>query len=489
MSLLGLLVAAMLGLVLATPAQAGNANWTGGGTDALWSNTSNWSATPVPGSGNTATFNAAAGAGGATIDLTGGVTIQQITFDTANAAAYTIGSGGVGNQTLYFNAGGVTINSNVINDQLFNANIVLDTANGNKAFSFTNNSTTPSLTFAGDISSTTTGNKTLTVTGSGATSISGALTNGTGVLLLTKSGAGTLTLSGANTYTGTTTVSGGILLAKNAAALPNYASQTFSVNTSGAILAVNAGAGSPTEWSDTEIANLLANATVTFASGTSFGIDTTGGDFTYGNVIPNKTNMGLTKLGANTLILSAANAYPGATTVGSSNGANAGTLQLSGAGTISSVATVYGGTLDLNGLTRTITTLTLGKGASGSDATVSIGAGELRLGGNVTYDATNNPNGATISGAGGGLLSLLANRTFTVGNSSAAAADLTVSAIIQNGDGTARKLTKEGAGTLVLSGANTYTGGTSIKNGIVRTGANNVINGGNVDLLIFESLM
>src|SRR5207245_4911310 len=48
---------------------------------------------------------------------------------------------------------------------------------------------------------------------------------------------------------------------------------------------------------------------------------------------------------------------------------------------------------------------TLGGGASGSTATVSIGAGGsllLNIGG-VTYNATNNPNGATISGGTLGL--------------------------------------------------------------------------------------
>ena len=49
------------------------------------------------------------------------------------------------------------------------------------------------------------------------------------------------------------------------------------------------------------------------------------------------------------------------------------------------------------------TTLGLGGGASGSTAIVAVGGGQLNLGGDVTYTATNNPNGATISGAGGRL--------------------------------------------------------------------------------------
>ncbi len=87
-------------------AKAANANWTGGSTDALWSNTANWSATPVPGTGNTATFNAAAGAGGAVIDLGSGVTVNTITFASSSVAAYTIGAGTVNSQSLTLNGAG-----------------------------------------------------------------------------------------------------------------------------------------------------------------------------------------------------------------------------------------------------------------------------------------------------------------------------------------------------------------------------------------------
>lgn len=56
---------------------------------------------------------------------------------------------------------------------------------------------------------------TLTVGGSGNYSFGGILQDGTGTLTFTKSGAGTQTLSAANTYSGSTTITSGLLLANN----------------------------------------------------------------------------------------------------------------------------------------------------------------------------------------------------------------------------------------------------------------------------------
>lgn len=96
---------ALLAAALPT-AHAASANWSGGGTDALWTSTANWSATPVPGSADTATFVGAAGAGGKIIDLGSGVTVNTINFVGPSFAAYTIGAGAVNSQTLVLNGSG-----------------------------------------------------------------------------------------------------------------------------------------------------------------------------------------------------------------------------------------------------------------------------------------------------------------------------------------------------------------------------------------------
>jgi len=254
------LAAAIVVSFVAPTASAASAAWTGT-TDALWATTTNWTASPVPGTGDTATFNDA-GNGNTTIDLGGGVTVSTVLFDTASAAAYTIGSGAVGSQTLTLNnAGAVTMNSTVANNQLFNSALTLGTDATAQNYTFTNNSTTNSLTFAGNITGGTGGTagaKTLNITGSGNTNISGAIANGGATTLtLAKAGTGTLTLSGTSTYSGGTRANAGTLILSGTRANQAGTGDWFSVNNVGA-----------------------QNATVKIQSGANWGVQ----DFNIGEV-------------------------------------------------------------------------------------------------------------------------------------------------------------------------------------------------------------
>ena len=86
------------------------------------------------------------------------------------------------------------------------------------------------------------------------------------------------------------------------------------------------------------------------------------------------------------------------------------------------------------------------------------GTGTLSLGGNITVtDNAGGTAGATISCP----VALGATRTITVADDGTAANDLTVSGIVS----TSGNLTKTGAGTLLLSRANTYTGTTTVSAG------------------------
>ncbi len=89
--------------------------------------------------------------------------------------------------------------------------------------------------------------------------------------------------------------------------------------------------------------------------------------------------------------------------------------------------------------------------ATGSSLTVANGL--TMSGGSPTFTGTNDMTFSGASQMAG------ANRTLTV-----SAGTLTLSGGLGQ-DGSARNLTKQGAGTLVLSGASSYTGSTSISNG------------------------
>ncbi len=198
MRLLAVAACAAAGMA-SSRALAASGTWNGL-TSANWGD-ANWTTTPVPGIGDTATFNGG-GNGNTTVSLGTGVTIQNIVFDTSNAAAYTIGAGAVNNQTLNLNdSGGILVNSTVTNSQLFNAGIVLGTDSTTQNDTIANNSLNSTLTFAGNFSGGpavgTAGTETLTVTGAGKTVIGGSLLLGNSSnIALTKLGSGTLTFNG-----------------------------------------------------------------------------------------------------------------------------------------------------------------------------------------------------------------------------------------------------------------------------------------------------
>ena len=173
----------------------------------------------------------------------------------------------------------------------------------------------------------------------------------------------------------------------------------------------------------------------------------------------------MSKSGAGTLLENRSVAISGGLVV------NSGTLRSGVANAFStaqSLAVRTAGTFDLNGFNNSITTLQLESGAI-SGASVTTGAGTLTLGGDVTLGVNGSGAvGATLSGN----LALGATRLFTV-NDGTAANDLTISAIIS---GAGAGLTKEGTGTLRLTGANTYTGATTINSGALSV--NSLANGG-----------
>ena len=154
--------------------------------------------------------------------------------------------------------------------------------------------------------------------------------------------------------------------------------------------------------------------------------------------------------------LSGANSYTGGTTInnGTLNANNSTALGTNGVtltgGTLASTnGTTIGNTVALTG-SAAINNLTL------TGALTQTGIQTLNLG-NATLGAVN-------------LSSTSTGQTLTTQVDSGTS---TISGVIANGGTGAGTLTKTGAGTLVLSGNNTYTGGTNISDGTLQLSASN----------------
>ena len=241
---------------------------------------------------------------------------------------------------------------------------------------------------------------------------------------LTKNGLGTVTVSGANTYNGPTTVNTGTLDFASPASFYNSTSGSWTpanvTVASGATLAVQVGASNFTSANvDTLRTNLGSSTSNTgLKPGAALGLDTTPGSFTYSSAMADISGgniLNLNKLGGNTLTLQGANTYTGTTTLTS------GILQADGA-------------------------TALGNGGNITFA-----------GGTLQYTPNSSPNwGTRIKNSSSAItldtnsLSVTLNGAIDVSNSGG--------------------LTKAGAGTLILTGANTYTGTTTLTVGNLNLG-------------------
>jgi autotransporter-associated beta strand protein len=342
-----------------------------------------------------------------------------------------------------------------------------------------------------------TGNTTLTLNVANATGdanpdliINATLQNNTtGPGILAKSGAGTLSLTVANSYTGGTAINAGSLSIGNAAALGT----TGAISFGGGTLQYNG------------ITTDLSSRFSTAAS-QAYSVDTNGQNVTWASGL-NSSGGTLTKTGAGTLTLTSGNSYSGATSV------NGGTLAFAGSGALAAAAsitvgsgatlrfdrndtfgnhvtavsqtiTVNGGTITNGNFFTTLGAVTLNGGTINSTGGVNASFPSFSLRGPITVGGS---SASTISGTGGssqmvvGQNSAGSQTTFDVANVTGdSAADLTVSVPLQSnlsaGFGAiATGIIKTGAGTMSLSGANTYTGTTTVSGGTLAVVAGGLI--------------
>ena len=256
-------------------------------------------------------------------------------------------------------------------------------------------------------------------------------------------------------------------------------------------------------------------------SGSSLGLDTSGGSLAYGYAISNP-NVGanvlsLTKLGPNTLLLSGSNSYSGGTAI------NNGTLSLGNSAALpNSALTISGGTLDVNNYSATVAslssaaataivnsggspaTLTINGSAStaangaigGNIAVVYNGAGQLTLGSANTFTGGLTIGSGTVALGNAGALNVndtvtvnggalnLANNSETIAGLSGSGGTVssTGKALILTGSGTYTyggaitgttllTVNLAGTGSQTLSGINTYSGATAVESVLNVTGA------------------
>ncbi len=280
-----------------------------------------------------------------------------------------------------------------------------------------------------------------------------------------KSGDETLTLSGTNSYTGGTTISGGTLVATNVEALGSgdvTDDATLALNTGGTFDNAISGSGQVVKSGDKMLTlsgansysggTLISDGTLVASNVEALGTGdvtnnatlalNTGGDFT--NNISGSGQV--VKSGDDTLTLSGANSYTGGTTI------SGGTLVATNVDALGTGDVTNSSTLELN------TGGTFDNAISGSGQVVKSGDETLTLSGSNTYTG-----GTLISG--GTLVATNVDALGTGDVTDNATLELNTGGTFDNVISGSGQVVKSGDDTLTLSGANSYTGGTLISGG------------------------
>ncbi|OAJ63603.1 autotransporter-associated beta strand repeat-containing protein [Paraburkholderia ginsengiterrae] len=331
---------------------------------------------------------------------------------------------------------------------------------------------------------------------------SGAI-SGSGTV--TKQNAGTLTFNSAQNYSGGTAITGGTL-AVTGAGTAGTASGSISVGSGGALDVQTTLANAMTLSGgtlETTTGTGVVNGSVTLNGSGTFSASS-GAVLAVNGVVSGATpSSGLNVSGAGTVVLNGLNTYAGGTTLASGGTlqgntaslhggiANSGSLifnqaangtfsgTISGNGTVTKVNTgtltfdtgqSYGGGTDITGGTLAVT----GAGTAGKST------GAINVGGGSTLDVqTTLPNAvnlaggtlATTTGNGvvNGAVALNGGGTFATGSGAVLTVNGNVSGVTPSSG-----LNVSGTGIVVLTGLNTYRGGTALAGGTLEGDTNSL---------------
>ena len=474
------LAAVLLVVGSSTEARAQTTYTWSGATSGAWLTTTNWAGGVVPGSSTDTTNNDIASF---TISTQPNVGINFNTqngnhylgsIDYSNSTNRTINNssgttagvlrlngttiGGVDNTIIRYSSTGALIlanGSSAMGLQLVLANSVIQATNSGGA-----------VNISSIISESTGGAKGITLQGggvlqlTGSNSFTGGVTVNAGTLNLTSTsatGAGTGTITLGNTTgssTATLLLSGGSFSPTNAITVRSGSSGTksitvgiSSIHTFSGLITLNdnltitrGGSGASNNFTFTGGIAIDSGRTLTISATNTSVVNVAT------NAISGTGNVLISSAGAGATTFTAANTYTGITTVGQGSLVlSGGTNRLSTSASLVIGAGANSGVLSLNGISQTVAGLST-SGTGTSNAIVGASATMSALTVNLASGSQ------SYAGVLGGAAANQNNLSFT----------------------------KSGAGTLTLSGTNTYTGGTNISAGTLSFANGSLGSSGNV---------